>query len=149
MQRTIDTQLDIDLQQKSLVLKKFHSNSIKTLNFSPRTQNALLNNKISNLGDLLSSNYQQLSRIPSLGKKSLFEIFDKVNIIDEEYFSSINILGFSKNTLEILNHFNISTINELKEFDVNQVLTFKNVGMRAFKQITKFLKSEIEEGGSN
>jgi len=53
--------------------------SVEEMNFSPRTTNALVNNDIKTVGDVLNLTKEELSSFKGLGNKAIDELMEKMN----------------------------------------------------------------------
>ena len=131
---------DVLIKKNIDIPDKVKSLPINTLNFSQRTFNALTNKNIESIGDLLGCKLVQLKSFPNLGKKSVIEIFNALNSIDDSSFYTIHSFGFSKNTIEILDKFGIENVDELNNFDWNSLLTIPYYGKKAVKEISELME---------
>lgn len=142
MSSRIDFEFDKVIQDKNIELSAgAKSVNIKALSFSTRTFNSLNSQNINTVGELLKRRLIELRLIPNIGKGSIEEIYTKLIKIDDEYFKSLDRLGFSQITLEALHRFEITTVDELSAFDRRNFLSIPYHGKKVYKELNEFLKN--------
>lgn len=136
---------------------------IRFLNLSVRSYNALKNNRINTLNDLLKLDETHLIKIPSIGKKSLNEILQKQeecrkkypesikNIIKETHvdikkvpysIAKINLLeaDLSARVHNILRENNLIYLEDILKISSSSLLRLKNMGRKSYNELLCFLK---------
>lgn len=154
-----DDQTDPDNSQETVFAETNIQNlSIKDLNLSVRSFNALTHFGVSTLSELLSLSKTDLMNIPHLGKKSVqesLEIRNNYSLSFEEtdesfsqeipsYIANIKLPrpDFSVRLSNALMNHNITSIKELLQFSKEELLKIPNFGRTSLKELEEYLKSE-------
>lgn len=115
---------------------------IRDLDLSARSYNCLARAGVETLADLLRKSLRGLREIRNLGAKSCKEIHDKVKdrigIELPDGHDPIETLGFTEETLEMLENKGVKTLNDV--LNIENVTIYKNRGDESESQILKAIE---------
>jgi hypothetical protein len=140
---------------------------LKTLNFSTRTYNALIQNKIKTVEQLINYPQNELIKIKNLGQKSLLEIISFMNNVNKsdyipvpliktqkpKFFLNLDGKKYEDILLEDMN-LSVRTYNCLKSANINyysdlifketyDLINISNMGRKSMLEIENFKKNTV------
>jgi hypothetical protein len=149
-----------DLKRKKLESEELLLRRVEALEFSARTLNCFDKANIETLGDLIKLTEDDLLNLEHFGKRSLYEVRDKLNpfinlhLRVSSYTESINKYSekeklaklvdsraFSTRTLNCFSKANIETLGDLIKLTEDDLLNLEDFGKRSLYEVRDILKN--------